>query len=84
MRVIAAPKQEEGPPSIRPGAESMVELPAASSLSDWGVDFYVPAILPPIERLSLLKIIATIADGRWRKVSGHQAAIQVSKALSRG
>jgi hypothetical protein len=29
-----------------------------------GVDFYVPAILPPIERLSLLKMIATIADGR--------------------
>jgi ketosteroid isomerase-like protein len=33
----------------------------------------VPAILPPIERLSLLKIIATIADGRWRSVTaiGH-------------
>ena len=24
---------------------------APSSLSDWGVDFYVPEILPPIERL---------------------------------
>jgi hypothetical protein len=29
-----------------------------------GVDFYVPAILLRIERISLLKIIATIADGR--------------------
>ena len=49
-----------------------------SSLSDWGVDLYVPAILLRIERLSLLKIIATIADDRWRKVSRHQAAIQAS------
>src|SRR6202030_2767043 len=30
------------------------------------------------ERLSLLKIIATIADDRWRKVSRYQAAIQAS------
>src|SRR6202030_3083095 len=43
-----------------------------------GVDFYVPAILLRIERLSLLTIIATIADGRRRKVSRHQAAIQAS------
>jgi hypothetical protein len=43
-----------------------------------GVDFYVPAILLQIERLSLLKIIAAIADDRWRKVSGYQAAIQAS------
>jgi hypothetical protein len=33
------------------------------------VDFYAPEILLRIERLSLLKIIASIADGRWRKVS---------------
>jgi hypothetical protein len=38
----------------------------------------VPAILVRIERLSLLTIIDTIADGRWRKVSRHQAAIQTS------
>jgi hypothetical protein len=38
----------------------------------------VPAILLRIERLSLLIIIATIVDGRWRKVSRHQAAIQAS------
>jgi len=43
-----------------------------------GVDFYVPAILLQIERLSLLKIIAAIADDRWRKFSGYQAAIQAS------
>jgi len=36
----------------------------ASSLSDWGVDLYVPAILLRIERLRLLKIIATVADDR--------------------
>jgi hypothetical protein len=35
----------------------------------------VPAILLQIERLSVLKIIAAIADDRWRKVSGYQAAI---------
>jgi hypothetical protein len=40
-----------------------------------GVDFHVPAILLQIERLSVLKIIAAIADDRWRKVSGYQAAI---------
>jgi hypothetical protein len=38
----------------------------------------VPAILLRIERLSLLKVIATIADDRWRKVSRYQAAIQAS------
>jgi CxxC motif-containing protein (DUF1111 family) len=38
----------------------------------------VPEILLRIERLSSLKIIATIADGRWRKVSRHQSAIQAS------
>jgi hypothetical protein len=43
-----------------------------------GVDFYVSAIVLQIERLSLLKIIAAIADDRWRKVSGYQAAIQAS------
>jgi hypothetical protein len=35
-----------------------------------GGDFYVPRILLRIERVSLLKIIATIADGRRSRPSG--------------
>jgi hypothetical protein len=33
---------------------------------------------PADAAFSLLKIIATIADGRWREVSRHRAAIQAS------
>src|SRR5580658_2108754 len=51
---------------------------AALAACRTGGDFYVPRILLRIERLSLLKIIATIADGRWRKVSRRRAAIQAS------
>src|SRR6516164_3597740 len=40
-----------------------------SSLSDSG-------LISMCRTSALLKIIATIADGRWREVSRHQAAIQ--------
>jgi len=50
-----------------------------------GVDFYVPAILLQIERLSLLKIIAAIADDRGGRFQDTRPrSKRVSKALSRG
>ena len=61
------------------------QLKAASSLSDWAFNFYVPAILLRIERLSLLKIIPRlrmVAGGRFPDTGSRSK--QVSKALSRG
>ena len=51
-------------------AENQVDRLPALAACRTGVDFYVPAILLRIERLSLLKIIAT--DCGWPLAEGFQ------------